>query len=124
MQQWQGLTSPQGKICLKKLHWDCRVDGYICRLKAEQHYVNQLDEPVESVYTFSIPHDAAVTSFAMTDAKGARTVAKPSPRLKAQKIYEEALESGKAPALLEMSSITGMSSAIIDSISGRIPSDS
>ena len=102
MQEWQGLTSPQGKICLKSLAWDCKVDQYICRLTAKQRYVNTSDMNVEAVYTFSVPHDAVVTGFTLIAADGTRRTAVPKRRHESEAAYEDAVASGDQPAILSM----------------------
>ena len=102
MQCWEGLTSRQGSICLKNLAWDAVVEGLVARLTTKQHYVNTSKNTVEAVYTFAMPSDAVVTNFALTTAEGDRLVAKIKPKSEAESIYEDAIEKGDMPAMLEM----------------------
>ncbi len=101
MQKWEGLHSPRGEISLKKLHWDAKIEGLYCRLNAKQHYINTSEEVIEAVYTFAIPRTAVVTDFAMV-ADDKRLVATLMPKAQAEMIYEEAVEDGDMPAMLEM----------------------
>ena len=58
MLKWKGLENSNGKIALKTLKWDCRVEDLHCRLISTQEYVNTSKETIEAVYTFSLQRGA------------------------------------------------------------------
>jgi len=83
-------------------HTDVQADisGFIARVKVVQTFYNPMDEKIEAVYVFPLPHKSAVD--AMTMAIGdRRIVGVIKRRAAARAIYEMALQAGQAAALLE-----------------------
>ncbi len=100
MLQWKGLQGPTDEICLKELHWNCRVEHLHCRLESKQVYENTSKYPVEAVYTFALPRNAVVTDFEVRigDKHLKAQVAAVS---QAAETYEQAMEKGDMPVMVE-----------------------
>jgi len=78
---------------------DTIVTGTIAETTVTQLFVNPFDEPIEAVYLFPLPHDAAVDDYWFHVGKRhIHGVMKE--RQQAQAMYEEARREGKAAALL------------------------
>jgi len=75
------------------------VQGTLATLAVRQEFENPFDHPIEAVYVFPLPHDAAVTDFLMTI--GERTIRGViREREEAEKLYQEAKRAGIAASLL------------------------
>ena len=88
-------------VCPLK-HTDVRaeISGSLSRVVVTQSFENPFNDKIEAVYTFPLPHDAAVDD--MTMAIGDRTIkGKILPREEAQASYEEAKASGRVASLLD-----------------------
>ncbi len=88
-------------VCPLK-HTDVQADvaGYVARVTVTQEFQNTSRTPVEAVYTFPLPADAAVDDMTMTI--GARVVqGEIKRRDEARRIYEDAKSQGQAAALLD-----------------------
>lgn len=114
MYKWTGLDAHDTGICLKALHWDCETKGLLCKLKATQQYHNASEKTLEVTYTFAVPHSAVVTEFAAT-INDKRLVAQTMAAPEADDKYDEAIESGDMPAMLEHAE-NGMCTANIGSL--------
>src|SRR5207244_7362693 len=82
-------------------HTDVIADiaGYMARVTVKQEFTNPSTEPVEAIYSFPLPNDAAVDDMTMTI--GTRVVHGQIKRKEeAFGIYEAARSSGQAAALL------------------------
>jgi Ca-activated chloride channel family protein len=95
---------PEGdaRLELPLQHTDVRiqVSGFVARATVTQAFANPYAEPIEAVYVFPLPDDAAVD--AMTMHVGERVVrAKIERRDVARKLYEQARDRGQRAALLE-----------------------
>src|ERR1043166_274746 len=83
-------------------HTDVTADiaGYVARVTVKQEFINPSKEPVEAIYSFPLPNDAAVDEMTMT--LGTRVVHGQIKRKEeARTIYEAARASGQAAALLD-----------------------
>lgn len=83
-------------------HTDVQADvaGYVAHVAVTQEFSNPSREPIEAVYTFPLPNDAAVDDMTMT--VGSRVVQGEIKRKEeAREIYEAAKSEGKAAALLD-----------------------
>ena len=83
-------------------HTDVQADiaGYIGRVQVTQTFTNPSAEPIEAVYVFPLPHEAAVD--AMTMSIGSRRIVGViKKRNEAREIYQRALAAGQTAALLE-----------------------
>jgi Ca-activated chloride channel family protein len=76
------------------------VRGPIAQVVLVQRFANPSPEPIEAVYVFPMPHDAAVGGMTMQiGARRIRAVIKT--RQDARTAYDQAKQDGKAAALLE-----------------------
>jgi len=96
-------TEIDGRIVdfpLKHTKVDADVSGPVARVRVTQTFRNPCDETIEAVYTFPLPHDAAVSDFEMR--LGERTIRGLIERRdEARRRYEEARSAGHVAALLE-----------------------
>jgi len=91
---------PAGLCPLKHTDVVADIAGYVSRVTVTQEFANPSREPVEAVYTFPLPEDAAVDD--MTMVIGKRVVKGTIMRREdARQVYEEAKAAGKAAALLD-----------------------
>jgi Ca-activated chloride channel family protein len=84
------------------VHTDAAVDvrGLVAAAVVTQQYVNSSTEPIEAVYAFPLPHDAAV--YDMEIRIGDRVIrSQIREREEAKRVYEAAKSQGKRAALLE-----------------------
>ncbi|HWB80421.1 MAG TPA: VIT domain-containing protein, partial [Nannocystaceae bacterium] len=95
------LLAPDGHalpLRLTDVHADVR--GHIADVVVTQHFVNDRDTPIEVVYTFPLPENAAVTDMRMVI--GERVIESVvQRRAEARASYEAAREEGHTAALLE-----------------------
>lgn len=77
-----------------------RVFGAHARVVLRQRYVNRETRPIEAVYTFPIPADAALVGFAMETAQR-RLSAVVQEREQAFATYDAAIAAGHGAALLD-----------------------
>ena len=115
MQKWKGLENSNGKIALKTLKWDCRVEDLHCRLISTQEYVNTSKETIEAVYTFSLQRGAVVADFCVV-VNGRTLKARIAPRSSADENYESGRITsfdGRAMAVLRTGHETGDARLII-----------
>ncbi|MBW3622754.1 MAG: VIT and VWA domain-containing protein [Armatimonadetes bacterium] len=98
------IMNPQGQpagVCPLK-HTDVNADvaGYVARVTVRQQFHNPTHEPIEAMYTFPLPEDAAVDDMTMTI--GQRLVkGEIKRREEARQIYEAAKTAGQAASLLD-----------------------
>jgi Ca-activated chloride channel homolog len=89
-----------GLCPLKHTDVTADVTGYVARVTVKQEFHNPSETPVEAVYTFPLPEDAAVDAMTMT--LGDRIVkGEIKRREEARQIYETARAAGQAAALLD-----------------------
>jgi Ca-activated chloride channel family protein len=84
------------------IHTDVALDvrGLVAAATVTQQYVNSSTEPVEAVYVFPLPHDAAV--YDMEIRIGNRLIRSViREREEAKRVYETAKSEGKRAALVE-----------------------
>ncbi|MBX7218879.1 MAG: hypothetical protein K1Y36_02960, partial [Blastocatellia bacterium] len=99
------LLSTDGKGAVRPCplkHTDVKaeISGFLSRVTLTQEFVNPFAEKIEAVYTFPLPHNAAVDR--MTMRIGERVVqGKIKRREEAQAIYEAAKNAGQAAAQLD-----------------------
>jgi Ca-activated chloride channel family protein len=80
----------------------CRLDGLLLDSTVRQAWRNTSKDVLEVVYTFPLAPGAVLLGFSVTLA-GRRQVGAIVEKIQAQQRYEEAMESGDAPILLERS---------------------
>lgn len=85
---------------LKHTAVEADVAGMGARVTVRQEFTNESKTPIEAVYKFPLPHDAAVDR--MKIRIGSRVIeGKIFKREEAKKVYEEAKQQGKVAALLD-----------------------
>ncbi|MDL2060130.1 VIT and VWA domain-containing protein [Mesosutterella sp. AGMB02718] len=96
-----GLVTREGTpVPLTSLAWEAENTGLLLHLKCTQRYRNEGRGPIEAVYTFPVPIEAAVVSFSAT-LGGIRRTARAMKRSKAEETYENAVENGDSAAMVE-----------------------
>ncbi len=91
---------PAGLCPLKHTDVVADIAGYVARVTVKQEFVNPSKTPIEAVYTFPLPEDAAVDD--MTMRIGSRVIrGKIMRREEARETYEAARERGQGAALLD-----------------------
>ena len=91
---------PAGLCPLKHTDVQADISGFVARVNVKQEFQNTSTTPVEAVYTFPLPDDAAVDNMTMTI--GNRVIkSEIKKREEAQEIYETAKNNGQAAALLD-----------------------
>jgi Ca-activated chloride channel family protein len=98
------MFSAEGKslgMCpLKHTSVTSNVAGFVARVDVQQEFHNPSRQPIEAVYTFPLPHDAAVDEMTMTIGSR-RIMGHIKRREEARKIYEAAKSAGKKAGLLD-----------------------
>lgn len=91
---------PSRPFVLKHTDVDAEVTGIVQSVTVTQEFENPFSGPVEAVYVFPLPDDAAVDE--MTLVAGGRVIrAQIHKREQARRIYEEAKAQGRRAALLD-----------------------
>jgi Ca-activated chloride channel family protein len=89
-----------GLCPLKHTDVKAEISGFLSRVVITQEFQNPFKEKIEAVYTFPLPHNAAVDD--MTMVVGERTVrGKILRREEAQAVYEAARSNGQVATLLD-----------------------
>ncbi|MCX5682624.1 MAG: VIT domain-containing protein, partial [Planctomycetota bacterium] len=97
------VVKPGGEVVecpLKHTDVTADISGFIARVKVTQVFYNPLDEKIEAVYVFPLPHKAAVDDMTMVIGDR-RIVGLIKRRAEARQIYETAIAQGATAALLE-----------------------
>lgn len=85
---------------LKHTDVNGEISGFLARVSVTQEFTNTSHEPIEAVYKFPLPSDAAVDDMEMVIGKRVvRGLIKQ--RQEARRIYEEARNTGRTAALLD-----------------------
>jgi len=94
--------APDQKLEMPLQHTEVQIDvsGFVARATVTQKYHNPFDKPIEAVYTFPLPEDAAVDDMQMTI--GNRVIkGLIKRREEARQLYEQAKRQGQRASLLE-----------------------
>jgi len=97
-----GDEKPTQKLEMPLQHTDVKIEvsGFVASAVVTQHYYNPFKKPIEAIYTFPLPNDAAVDDMQMII--GQRTIKGLIKRRKeAREIYEQARQQGQRASLLE-----------------------
>ena len=99
-----GLVSTNGtRIALTSVHVEGRLDGLTAEMAITQHYRNDSGDTLEIVYTFPLALGAVLLG--MKVSLGGRLLyASIAGKREAWKRYEEAMDGGNAPLLVEQAS--------------------
>ncbi len=93
---------PLGPCPLKHTAVKAEISGFLSRVAVTQEFENPYHEKIEAVYTFPLPHNAAVDDAADHADRRPRTVrGKIKRREEARAIYEAARDAGQAASLLD-----------------------
>lgn len=85
---------------LEKTTVNAQISGNVSRVEVTQTFTNPFADPLEAIYQFPLPDDAAVDDMEIRiGSRVIRGVIKP--REEAQQIYQQAKEEGKTAGLLE-----------------------
>jgi Ca-activated chloride channel homolog len=97
------VVRPGGGIVecpLKHTDVSAEISGFVARVRVKQTFHNPLQEKIEAVYVFPLPHEAAVDEMTMTIGER-KIVGLIKRRAEARQIYDQALLAGDTAALLE-----------------------
>jgi Ca-activated chloride channel homolog len=95
-----GQGAPLADCPLKHTTVKAEISGMVARVNVVQDFQNTLPDTIEAVYTFPLPHDAAVDS--MTMHIGGRTIeGRIKRREEARALYNAAREAGHVAGLLD-----------------------
>ncbi len=86
---------------LKSMDLQARVENLMLSYTITQHYENTTEKPIEIAYSFPVAPNAVITGFEATLA-GTTRKARAFPKVEAKEKYEESLEKGDAPIMLEV----------------------
>jgi Ca-activated chloride channel family protein len=85
---------------LKRTDVKAEISGFLARVVLTQEFENPFKDKIEAVYTFPLPHNAAVDD--MTMLVGERTIrGKIKRREEARAVYEAARDAGQVASLLD-----------------------
>lgn len=103
MSHKSGLISEDGEVnvSLKSVRLEGRVEGLLMTMKMRQRYVNESRDTIEAVYTFPGGWGSNLMGFNVEIA-GKRLSAVCLPKKTAEKNYENAIEEGDTPVMVEM----------------------
>jgi Ca-activated chloride channel homolog len=99
------LIYPEGSkepllLPLKHTRVDAAVSGIVSTVRVTQEFGNPYTHPIEAVYVFPLPHNAAIYAMKMTI--GERIVeGKIKLREEARQLYEQAKQAGQTASLLD-----------------------
>lgn len=91
-------------IALQSVHVEAELNGLLLQVMSRQHYRNNTQNNIETIYTFPLPWGATLLGmdFVLNGKKMSATVIGKST---AQTQYEEAIDQGDTPVMLEQSGI-------------------
>ena len=87
---------------LKKVVWQAVIDGPLMSYTSSQQYHNDRKDPVEINYSFPLPYGKSVISKFRANINGVVREGKAYPKKEAEQKYEDAIESGDSPIMLEI----------------------
>lgn len=98
-----GMETNAGDIVsLKSVHIDANINGLLLNVTTQQHYKNTTRKNLEVVYTFPVPLHAVILGVDMTI--GNKTLSGVVlEKSKAESDYEEAIQNGDLPVMVERS---------------------
>jgi Ca-activated chloride channel family protein len=94
------ITGKATECPLRHTAVKAEISGMVARVNVTQEFHNALDEKIEAVYVFPLPHNAAVDRMTMTT--GGRTITgKVREKNEARAMYDAARQAGHVAALLD-----------------------
>lgn len=98
-----GLENEYGQnVSLKSVHLEGKLEGLLLTMLVKQRYLNNSEDTIEASYTFPAGWGANLMGFSV-ELNGKRMQAVALAKKKAEKKYEEAIDSGDTPVMLEKS---------------------
>lgn len=98
-----GLTNENGdSALLKSVHLEGKLEGLLLTMVVKQRYKNDTSDNIEATYTFPAGWGSNLMSFSV-ELNGKRMQAVALAKKTAETKYEEAIESGDTPVMLEKS---------------------
>ncbi|XP_029026307.1 von Willebrand factor A domain-containing protein 5A-like [Betta splendens] len=98
-----GLLTPEKEpVPLKSIEVELQVRDHVATVVSTLSYDNKEDKPIEAVFVFPLPGDAAVCHFSATVGQ-TQIVAEVKEKQQAREEYDDALSSGQQAFLLEES---------------------
>ncbi|XP_063349074.1 von Willebrand factor A domain-containing protein 5A-like isoform X3 [Pelmatolapia mariae] len=96
------LTLQKEPVPLKSIEVELEVRDHVATVVSTLNYENKEDKPLEAVFVFPVPGDAAVCHFSAQIGQ-TQIVAEVKEKQKAREEYDDALSSGQQAFLLEES---------------------
>uniref|UniRef100_A0A671W9R4 VIT domain-containing protein n=1 Tax=Sparus aurata TaxID=8175 RepID=A0A671W9R4_SPAAU len=96
------LTAQKEPVPLKSVEVELQVRDHVATVVSTLNYENKEDKPLEAVFVFPLPGDAAVCHFSATIGQ-TQIVAEVKEKQQAREEYDDALSSGQQAFLLEES---------------------
>ncbi|XP_036432414.1 von Willebrand factor A domain-containing protein 5A-like isoform X6 [Colossoma macropomum] len=96
------LTDKNEPVPLKSIVVDLQVKGHVATVSSTLQYVNEEERPLEALFVFPMPAEAALCHFSAKIADK-EIVAKVQEKEKAREEYDDAIASGDQAFLLEES---------------------
>ncbi|XP_039905452.1 von Willebrand factor A domain-containing protein 5A-like isoform X4 [Simochromis diagramma] len=96
------ITAQKDPVPLKSIEVELEVRDHVATVVSTLNYENKEDKPLEAVFVFPLPGDAAVCHFSAQIGQ-TQIVAEVKEKQKAREEYDDALSSGQQAFLLEES---------------------
>uniref|UniRef100_A0A3P9I5S1 VIT domain-containing protein n=1 Tax=Oryzias latipes TaxID=8090 RepID=A0A3P9I5S1_ORYLA len=96
------LTAKKNPVPLKSVEVELQVKDHVATVISTLNYQNKEDKPIEALFVFPLPGDAAVCHFS-ADIGQTHIVAELKEKQQAREEYDDALSSGQQAFLLEES---------------------
>ncbi|XP_069003868.1 von Willebrand factor A domain-containing protein 5A-like isoform X9 [Embiotoca jacksoni] len=96
------ITANKDPVPLKSIEVELEVRDHVATVVSTLNYENKEDKPLEAVFVFPLPGDAAVCHFSAQIGQ-TQIVAEVKEKQKAREEYDDALSSGQQAFLLEES---------------------
>ncbi|RUO95669.1 vault protein inter-alpha-trypsin domain-containing protein [Jimgerdemannia flammicorona] len=96
----EDVLQPQA-LPLQNVHVKVEIIDMVAQVKLSQTYSNASTSTIEAIYKFPLPESAAVNAFEVEFSDGRKVLGKVEEKQKAQRIYENAIQSGHGGYLLE-----------------------
>ncbi|XP_055369708.1 von Willebrand factor A domain-containing protein 5A-like isoform X2 [Betta splendens] len=96
------ITTEREQVPLKSIEVELQVRDHVATVVSTLSYDNKEDKPIEAVFVFPLPGDAAVCHFSATVGQ-TQIVAEVKEKQQAREEYDDALSSGQQAFLLEES---------------------
>ncbi len=96
------LTCDGEEVAMKSVHVHGKLDGLLLRMKVRQTYTNDTNQSLETVYTFPLAWGATLLNLAV-ELNGKRLNGTVIEKKQAVKQYEEAIDNGDSPIMVERS---------------------